>query len=205
MKVYNIDYLASTAAVQIVALKGFNSEEDAAKAPLQDGAARLQARSANDIASLGEAVQAALWAFKAKKDQGMPAEGLPKAIWGLLEPPKKDRSAPLTASGTDGNESSSPVSTGTTEGQKPGKRTKMAKAKKAAKKAAKKSTGPKGPRGEKTLKVKAMLERKNGCTAAEVKEACNWPAVSMPAMAAACGLKLRKEKVEGKPTRYYGS
>lgn len=208
MKVYNIDYLASTAAVQIMAIKGFTSEEQATAAPKVEAHARLQARSAGDIASLGEPVQAALWAFKAKKDQGMPADGLPEAIWALLEPPKKDRRAALTGPKTDGTLSSSPdEKTGSTEGQKPGKRNTMAKAKKAAKKkAAKKSTksGTSTPRGEKTLKVKALLERKSGCTSAEVKKATGWPAVSMPAMAKACGLKLRKVKEAGKPTQYFG-
>lgn len=208
MKVYNIDYLASTAAVQIVAIKGFTSEEQATAAPKVEAHARLQARSSSDIASLGEPVQAALWAFKAKKDQGMPADGLPEAIWALLEPPKKDRRTGLTAPRTDGTSSSSPdEKAGSTEGQKPGKRKTMAKAKKKAakKKATKAKNGTSAPRGEKTLKVKALLERAKGCTSAEVKEMTGWPAVSMPAMAKACGLKLRKEKVKGKPTQYFGS
>ena len=71
--------------------------------------------------------------------------------------------------------------------------------------APKKAAGPKGPRGEKTLMVKALLERKSGCTSAEVLEKTGWPAVSMPAIAKAAGLKLRKEKEKGKPTRYFGS
>lgn len=86
------------------------------------------------------------------------------------------------------------------------------KGKAAAKKAAtpKKAAGAKtGPRGEKVLKVKALLERKSGCTANDVKAATGWPAVSMPAMAKACGLKLRKEQIEGTKDvrahfRYYG-
>ncbi len=83
---------------------------------------------------------------------------------------------------------------------------------KAAAKVAKpkKAAGAKtGPRGEKVLKVKALLERKSGCTANDVKAATGWPSVSMPAMAKACGLKLRSEKVASTKdvrahTRYYG-
>ena len=83
------------------------------------------------------------------------------------------------------------------------------KSKKTAKKAKTPKTARKksdGPRGEKMKKIAAMLQRKNGCTAAEVLEATGWPSVSMPAMAKACNLKLTKEKEKGsgKPTRYYG-
>lgn len=73
---------------------------------------------------------------------------------------------------------------------------KKAKAKKATSK----------PRGSnKTGIVADLLKRKDGCTSAEVLKATSWPAVSMPAMAKAAGLKLRKEKVKGEPTRYFGS
>ena len=62
-----------------------------------------------------------------------------------------------------------------------------------------------GPRhGSKTESIAKMLGRASGCTAQDIKELTGWPAVSMPAMAKACGLKLRKEKEKGKPTRYYG-
>jgi hypothetical protein len=56
----------------------------------------------------------------------------------------------------------------------------------------------------KTEIIAALLLRKEGCTTAEVLEACNWPAVSMPAQAKLAGLTLRKEK-QGKGTRYWGS
>lgn len=75
---------------------------------------------------------------------------------------------------------------------------------KAAAKAAK-AKGPKIPRGEKTLAVKKLLERKNGCTRAQVLEATGWPAISMQAIAKNCGLKLRKQKEQGKVTVYFGS
>lgn len=94
------------------------------------------------------------------------------------------------------------------------------KAKKAGKKGAKKgaiapkrkaaSNGNAGPRGKKTKEIARLLQRKTGCTAVEVKAMTGWPAVSMPAMSKACGLRLRKEKVEGKEgvrahTRYFGT
>jgi len=59
--------------------------------------------------------------------------------------------------------------------------------------------------GTKAELIGGLLRRPEGCTAAEVMTAANWPSVSMPAQAKACGLTLRKEKVPGSPTRYYGS
>lgn len=62
-----------------------------------------------------------------------------------------------------------------------------------------------GPRpGSKVALVAGLLTRKQGCTAADVKEACDWVAVSMPAQAKAAGLTLRQEKIDG-ATRYYGT
>ena len=88
------------------------------------------------------------------------------------------------------------------EGDDVAKQKKTSKAKKTSKKVA----NGHGPRaGTKTEVVAALLRRKSGCTAAEVLEATGWPAVSMPAMAKACGLALRKEKEKGSPTQYYGS
>ncbi len=57
----------------------------------------------------------------------------------------------------------------------------------------------------KTEAVARLLKRKNGCTTAEILAETQWPAVSVPQMAKANGLKLRKEKVKGQPTRYFGS
>lgn len=53
--------------------------------------------------------------------------------------------------------------------------------------------------------VAALLLRKSGTTNAEILEVTGWPSVSVPGQAKAAGLTLRKEKVPGKPTRYFGS
>lgn len=58
--------------------------------------------------------------------------------------------------------------------------------------------------GSKVDIIAQLLLRPQGCTAEEVKTACFWPSVSMPAQAKAAGLKLRKEKV-GKLITYFGS
>jgi hypothetical protein len=57
--------------------------------------------------------------------------------------------------------------------------------------------------GSKLERVANLLKRKSGCTAAECLKAVGWNAISMPYMAKAAGLKLKKEKVAGKTTRYY--
>jgi hypothetical protein len=60
-------------------------------------------------------------------------------------------------------------------------------------------------RGEsKTAIIAALLVRDGGCTTVDILEATGWPTVSVPAMAEAAGLSLRKEKVPGSKTRYYG-
>jgi hypothetical protein len=91
--------------------------------------------------------------------------------------------------------------------------TPKSKAKKAAKKAKKtkktaaptKTNGLTVRAGSKTAIIHGLLSRKSGCTAAEVLAATGWPSVSMPAMAKACGLKLRKDKEKGQLTQFYGS
>lgn len=75
------------------------------------------------------------------------------------------------------------------------------KGKKVAAKA--KSDAPKGPRGEKVLAIGKMLARKTGVTRAEVLEKTGWKAVSMQQQAEALGVKLRMEKEQGSPTRYF--
>src|SRR5262245_48878974 len=65
------------------------------------------------------------------------------------------------------------------------------------------SKAPTDPDSKKAI-IAGLLKRKKGCTSNDVKEATGWPSVSMPAMAKACGLTLRKEKTEA-GIRYYGS
>jgi hypothetical protein len=86
------------------------------------------------------------------------------------------------------------------------------KAKKTAKAKARTPATPKtasGPAkvirpGSKLETVVGLLTRKEGCTAADVLKATDWPAVSMPQQARAAGLTLRQEK-DGKVTRYWGT
>ncbi len=76
----------------------------------------------------------------------------------------------------------------------------MPKAPKAAKTDGTKTVRP----GSKLEIVVGLLTRQEGCTAADVLKATEWPAVSMPQQARAAGLTLRQEK-EGKTTRYWGT
>jgi len=57
--------------------------------------------------------------------------------------------------------------------------------------------------GTKAALIGDLLRRKGGCTNADVLAATGWPTVSMPVQAAACGIKLGREKLPGKPTRYF--
>lgn len=75
---------------------------------------------------------------------------------------------------------------------------------KAAKQAAKPTPKPKGAKTKIEI-ISALLQRKSGTTTAEILDATSWPSVSVPQQAKAAGLKLRKEKITGKPTRYFGS
>jgi hypothetical protein len=55
----------------------------------------------------------------------------------------------------------------------------------------------------KTELIAALLTRKEGCTTADILAAVGWPSVSVPAMAKAAKLTLRKKK-DGKVSRYWG-
>jgi hypothetical protein len=91
--------------------------------------------------------------------------------------------------------------------EKAPKTKKLKKTKTAKPIKAKKTDGNDGKRvrdGAKTKEIGRLLQRKNGCTTAEILEATGWPSVSVPAMAKACGLTLRKEKNPGEKTRYWG-
>lgn len=68
------------------------------------------------------------------------------------------------------------------------------------------TAAPKAVRaGSKTEVVRALLLQSGGTTTAQILTATGWPTVSVPALAASCGLDLRKEKVKGAPTKYYGT
>ncbi len=83
---------------------------------------------------------------------------------------------------------------------------KNSNARTAVKPAAKtKAATPKKKGESKTDMIGSMLKRKNGCTTKEVLAATGWPAVSMPQQAKAAGLKLKKVKAEGQPTRYFAA
>lgn len=83
---------------------------------------------------------------------------------------------------------------------------KAAKAKARAPVSGKPASGPdKAVRpGSKLEIVVGLLTRKGGCTSADILEATEWPAVSVPQQARAAGLTLRQEK-DGKVTRYWAS
>jgi hypothetical protein len=95
VKLYNIDYVAAEGQpVKIVKIVGYNSENDANCANLSEGAVRLQAREATDLASLGEPVLVALADFKVKKGEAL--EASPAAIWEAFQPKKKPKVSDVT-------------------------------------------------------------------------------------------------------------
>lgn len=74
-----------------------------------------------------------------------------------------------------------------------------------ARKPVKGKTEAKAPKvGSKLAKIEKLLRREEGCTAADVLKACNWPAVSMPQQARALGVRLKTAK-EGRITRYWAA
>jgi len=77
---------------------------------------------------------------------------------------------------------------------------------KAAKKTATKKTvkraAPKANGTTYNAKIISMMKRPSGVTRAEVLKLTSWKAVSMQQQAAAGGVRLKMEKVEGKPTVY---
>ena len=76
-------------------------------------------------------------------------------------------------------------------------KTKKTTTKKPTKTATKKANG-----SSKTAQVIALMKRASGVTRAEVLELTGWKAVSMQQVAASGGVKIKLEKVEGKPTVY---
>lgn len=130
---------------------------------------------------------------------------------------EKKKDEPLQLASADGT-SVAADDPSPTKGAKPGRSKTMAKAKKATKKAAKSKKATKVARkprvaGEvtgKTLLVKNLLIRKSGCSRQDIFDATGWNAISVQAVAKACGLKLRQEKVEGTEDvrahfQYFGS
>lgn len=75
---------------------------------------------------------------------------------------------------------------------------------KPAKKSRKAAPAKKVRDGSKTEVVKGLLTRKEGCTTADILSVTGWPTVSVPAMARAAGLTLRKEKKD-RTTTYWAS
>ena len=118
------------------------------------------------------------------------------------EAASEETTAPEAAAG----EAAQPAPEGQTaeEADVAKRKVKAKKTPKAAK--AKKAPGNGGLRaGSKLDRVANLLKRKSGCTAAECLKAVGWNAISMPYMAKAAGLKLKKEKIAGKSTRYYAT
>ena len=58
--------------------------------------------------------------------------------------------------------------------------------------------------GSKLESVVALLTREEGCTTKDILASTGWPSVSVPAMAKAAGLTLKKEKEDG-VTRYHAA
>jgi hypothetical protein len=82
-------------------------------------------------------------------------------------------------------------------------KSKSSKAKKTSKTNGSKKVAGKTPRAEsKMAKVRAMMQRASGCTRAQILELTGWRAVSPQQIAEKAGLKIKLEKVEGKPTVY---
>lgn len=79
-------------------------------------------------------------------------------------------------------------------------------AKKAAKPAKAKTakTAAKNGGENKTAICAKLLARTGGATAKDLLTATGWPTISVPAVARASGLKLRKVK-EGRTTTYFGT
>lgn len=94
-------------------------------------------------------------------------------------------------------------------------RTTKTKTTKAAKKSASRTaikgrTAAKAPEGgirpgSKLETIVGLLKRPEGCTAKDALAATGWPTLSFPQQARAAGIKLRKEKEKGQPTRYYAA
>lgn len=65
--------------------------------------------------------------------------------------------------------------------------------------------GKREPGVNKNSLIAVLLTRAEGCTNADILEATGWPTVSVPQQAKIAKLNLRKEKLKGEPTRYWGT
>lgn len=168
-----------------------NAAKAAAKTTADAKTARQQELCAEQAKLKAEKARVRIEKLKAKKNgaaQAMPLTGTAalKAIAdAAIGNGHKIKKVPAGIRGAD-------LAKGSAKAKKP-----TSKAPKGSKKA---STGGKGT---KLALIVDLLKRKQGCTTADVLKATDWPSVSMPQQAKAAGLKLRKEKEKGKPTRYY--
>ena len=198
-------------------VRGFNDLTNHEKFAVPEGMRRIMVNNDYDVANLNSDEMIRVYNFLSPKP---PIKGFHDktkgiaAIWRLLQQlPDAGDDQPATQGAA--LDVQLPVDIATNDGTPEGGQTEegssdMAKAKtktvsrgKGPAKA--KTEGAKTNRGgSKTAEISRLLKRKTGCTAAEVLEATGWPAVSMPAMAKACGLTLRKDKVKGERTRYFG-
>ena len=65
-----------------------------------------------------------------------------------------------------------------------------------------KGSGKAAAKLNKTAKVIALMQRASGVSRPQILEATGWKAVSPQALAAKAGLKIKLEKLAGKPTVY---
>jgi hypothetical protein len=210
IQVFTIDHNQDT-----VKICGFSSLESATSTVCPDGMSRDIVRSREDLGELSEDVLLRTYNFKktgkALTSLGRNRKRVEAGLWALLQ--HKDEAtvdeengndSELTSSSEDGTKAA--VGNGADESEEAPvakrKSTKKAKAVKAERKVKRASSGP---RGDKTLAVKKLLLRKNGCTRKEILEMTGWPSISVQAISRNCKLKLRKEKVAGEPTKYFGT
>lgn len=108
--------------------------------------------------------------------------------------------APVPAPAPEHPAPAEPTKETSTMRTKTNQRASKAKARTPVKAKAKTSSGK-----SKIDTIAALLKRPGGCTSKDVLKATGWPAVSMPAMAKAAGLKLKKEKPKGAKETIYSA
>lgn len=133
-------------------------------------------------------------ALKVSREQR--AEERKRAIAAPRTSPGREMAVPARKMPTKAELAEKAKKLGLTQDGKPKRKAKPGKAAKPRK------PGSEPKKGSKTAIVAGLLKRKGGCTTADILTATGWPSVSVPAMAAAAGLKLAKTKKPGEPTRY---